>query len=236
MIKFVVDGSKQITTTRPRRETTVVPASTVAPQPNTPLQQTLDESTPEEDITCVVDDKVEEYKMGEADSVQLVDLSYDSDNDPTELDEYDQEDNDVVLLHSLQEKIMEEETGIINVDDRPLYNDRSAYVDMSGDEDEVEPMVSPVLPAANPSTPKRKARSKNDDSSMMSSESKRIKTPEIPHRSHPPRNAKNDAAKKANKARKKTQRKTQGKKGTRKIEDMSESSEEDEDSKEESEE
>lgn len=236
ILKFILDGSKQTTTTRPRtqQQTTASPTTT---RPST--QMTLfgvaapstEEAEEEEEITYEVDDKVDEYTTGEADEVQLVDLSYDSEDEATtELDEYDPEDNDVVLLESLQEKLHEEETGIIHIEDRPVYR-RAGYVDMTGDEEDFEPIL-PVLPIGTPrtpSTPKRKSIEKDDGSSVVSS--KKTKTPEIPPRSYTPRKAKEVAAMNANK---KAQQKTKGKKRARKVDDMYEtSSEEDEEEEEE---
>jgi hypothetical protein len=226
IIKFVVDGSKQ-TTTRRRQQTTT--ASTA----NNDATLEIDDEEDEE-VTCEVDDQVDLYTIGDADNVELVDLSYDSDNENTEMDEYEPEDNDVVLLQSLQDKLVEEETGVIQVDKHPpyYYDDRAGYVDMTADDDKEEddePLPfqqtpEQMLSRPIPSTPKQK-----DDGSMMSSASKRNKTTQdVPPRSYTPRKAKEVAAvnKKTKKKKAQPKRKAGGKK--RKVDESYQSSEEDE--------
>jgi hypothetical protein len=175
-----------------------------------------------------VDDHVDRYTMGEADDVELVDLSYDSDNENAEMDEYDPEDNDVALLQSLQDKLTEEETGVIHVDDRSPYDHQRAYVDMTADVDaEEEEEVVPLpfqTPEQTPSSPIPSTPKRKDDGSMMSSASKRSKTTQdVPLRPYTPRKAKEAAA--AKNVRKKNQRKA-GKKRIRKVDEVYRSSEE----------
>ena len=235
LFKFVVDGSKQ--STRKKQQTTT--ATTVGTAKDVTLE------IEDEEVTCEVDDQVDLYTMGEADNIDLVDLSYDSDNENKETDEYDAEDNDVVLLQSLQDKLTEEETGVIHVDDRSPYD--PYYVDMTADDYFPEPQT--LEQTTIPSTPKRK-----DDASLMSSAvssaSKRSKvTEDVQPRSYTPRKAKEAAAAKEAPAAKKVKKKNAeskkkskrkavkagGKKRIRKVDEEYRSSEEEEEEEEEEE-
>jgi hypothetical protein len=229
IIQFVKDGSTQRVRTRTSPPaTTLASSEATAPLLVPATVTTVTAVDEDQELDIEVDDDVDDYPMKTADDIELVDISYHSDSDdryPKDL--LDVEDSDVVLLQSLQEQLEAEESGVINVDERPTYRDHSV-VDMTGEERMESTYTSP----------KRKGLPKDDanyeDQSIESeSPSKKARTPQrepaLPPRTYTPRRAKARSAVKATSravTKKKTtkakpqQKKGLGKKTTRKVKDM----------------